>query len=74
MHQLRRLRAHRRRGRAKSSALAMIGRGFDVAVAPPFGKPLSEGLRKTARQCAEACPTGALALRTARSCDFRRSA
>jgi formate dehydrogenase major subunit len=49
--------------------LAMIGRGFDVAVAVPFGQPLSIGLRKVARQCAEACPTGALALRTARSCE-----
>jgi formate dehydrogenase major subunit len=49
--------------------LAMIGRGFDVAVAVPFGQPLSSGLRKVARQCAEACPTGALALRTARSCE-----
>ncbi|MGA2722060.1 MAG: FAD-dependent oxidoreductase [Bryobacteraceae bacterium] len=49
--------------------LAMIGRGFDVAMAVPFGEPLSSGLRKVARQCAEACPTGALALRTARSCD-----
>jgi formate dehydrogenase major subunit len=49
--------------------LAMIGRGFDVAVAVPFGRPLSEGLRHTAQQCAAACPTGALALRTARSCD-----
>lgn len=49
--------------------LAMIGRGFDVTVAVPFGKPLAEGLRKAAKRCAEACPTGALALRTARSCD-----
>ncbi len=49
--------------------LAMIGRGFDVAVAVPFGQPLSIGLRKIARECAAACPTGALALRTARSCD-----
>jgi formate dehydrogenase major subunit len=49
--------------------LAMIGRGFDVAVGVPFGQPLSIGLRKVARECAEACPTGALALRTARSCD-----
>jgi formate dehydrogenase major subunit len=49
--------------------LAMIGRGFDVAVAVPFGQPLSSGLRRVARECAEACPTGALALRTARSCD-----
>jgi formate dehydrogenase major subunit len=49
--------------------LAMIGRGFDVTVAVPFGRPLSEGLREAARRCAEACPTGALSLRTARSCD-----
>jgi len=49
--------------------LAMIGRGFDVAVAVPFGQPLSIGLRRVARQCAEACPTGALALRTGRSCE-----
>ncbi len=47
-----------------------IGRGFEVAVAVPFGAPLSEGLRRVARRCAEACPTGALALRTARACDF----
>ena len=50
--------------------LAIIGRGFDVSVAVPFGEPLSEGLRHAARRCAEACPTGALALRTARSCDL----
>src|ERR1019366_4392546 len=49
--------------------LATIGRGFDVAVAVPFGKPLSEGLRRAAQRCAAACPTGALALRTARACD-----
>jgi formate dehydrogenase major subunit len=54
---------------AEEPGLALIGRGFDVAVAVPFGQPLSIGLRKVARECAEACPTGALALRTARSCD-----
>ncbi len=51
--------------------LAIAGRGFDVRVAVPFDRPLSEGLRATARRCAEACPTGAIALRTARSCDLR---
>jgi formate dehydrogenase major subunit len=50
--------------------LATIGRGFDVRVAPPFGATLAEGLRKAARRAAEACPTGALALRGARSCDL----
>ena len=44
--------------------LAVIGRGFHVTVAVPFGKPLAEGLRKVAQRCAEACPTGALALRS----------
>ncbi|MFB3826540.1 MAG: FAD-dependent oxidoreductase [Bryobacteraceae bacterium] len=52
--------------------LAMIGRGFNVTVAVPFGQPLSEGLRKAAKRCAEACPTGALALRAARACDLCR--
>jgi len=45
--------------------LTAIGRGFDVAVAAPFGRPLSEALQKVARRCAEACPSGALALRGA---------
>ncbi|MCP3960972.1 MAG: FAD-dependent oxidoreductase [bacterium] len=50
--------------------LAIVGRGFEVAVAVPFDEPLSGGLREVARRCAEACPTGALALRTARACDL----
>jgi formate dehydrogenase major subunit len=50
--------------------MAIIGRGFDVSVAVPFGEPLSKGLTKAARRAAEACPTGALALRSARSCDL----
>jgi len=52
--------------------LAIAGRGFDVRVTVPFDRPLAEGLRETARRCAEACPTGAIALRTARSCDLPR--
>lgn len=52
----------------------MGGRGFDVSVAVPFDLPLSEGLIKTARCCAEACPSGALALRSPRSCDTCRLA
>ena len=48
--------------------MTMIGRGFDVRVAPPFEKRLSEALTRTARLCAEACPTGALSLRTAKAC------
>jgi ferredoxin len=38
-----------------------IGRGFDVEVAVPFGKEMSEALQKTALLVAENCPTGALA-------------
>jgi ferredoxin len=49
--------------------LAMIGRGFEVRVAPAFEKPMAEALTKTARRCAEACPTGALSLRTTRACE-----
>jgi ferredoxin len=48
--------------------MTMIGRGFEVRVAPPFEKHLSEALTRTARRCAEACPTGALSLRTAKAC------
>ncbi|HUE00499.1 MAG TPA: FAD-dependent oxidoreductase [Bryobacteraceae bacterium] len=47
--------------------LALVGRGFDVSVAAPFGMPLSAGLRQAAQRCAVACPTGALALRSARA-------
>jgi ferredoxin len=43
--------------------LTLIGRGFDVRVAVPFDEPLAEALTFAARQCVEACPTGALARR-----------
>ncbi len=50
--------------------LAILGRGFEVAVGAPFGDAL-EGLSDdVARRCARACPTGAIALRTARACDL----
>ncbi len=54
----------------EAPGLATIGRGFEVAVGVPFGQPLASAVSATARRCAEACPTGALALRTARSCDL----
>jgi len=57
-------------GAGEALGLAPIGRGFDVTVAVPFDEPMSEGLREVALRCAEACPSGALALRTARSCDL----
>jgi len=50
--------------------LSIVGRGFDVSVAVPFGASFAEGLRSSARRCAEACPTGAIALRTTRACDL----
>jgi NADPH-dependent glutamate synthase beta subunit-like oxidoreductase len=43
--------------------LTYIGRGFDVRVQIPFGKELSEALTRTAQECANACPTGAIALK-----------
>jgi formate dehydrogenase major subunit len=50
--------------------VAIVGRGFDVRMAVPFDAPLSDGLRHAARRCAEACPTGAISLRSARACDL----
>ncbi|MGD0261459.1 MAG: FAD-dependent oxidoreductase [Verrucomicrobiota bacterium] len=43
--------------------LSFIGRGFQVAVATPFHKPMAEALRKSARRAAEVCPTGAIMLK-----------
>jgi formate dehydrogenase major subunit len=45
--------------------LSIVGRGFDVSVAVPFGESLANGLRECALECADACPTGALARRGA---------
>jgi formate dehydrogenase major subunit len=50
--------------------VALVGRGFQVAMGVPFDQPLSDGLREVAERCAEACPTGALELRRLRSCDL----
>jgi len=50
--------------RAKEElGLTFVGRGFEVRAAVPFDEGLSEGLKEVARECVEACPTGALALR-----------
>ncbi len=43
--------------------LTFVDRGFDVRVQTPFGKPLSEGLKKVAGECIASCPTAALAWR-----------
>jgi len=51
-------------GRSKERlGLTFIGRGFNVKVTAPFDKPLCEALAQVARDCAAACPTGALALK-----------
>jgi ferredoxin len=43
--------------------LSFVGRGIGTRLRVPFGEPLTLGLRKSARSCVEACPTGALAFR-----------
>ncbi|MFH1614515.1 MAG: FAD-dependent oxidoreductase, partial [Planctomycetota bacterium] len=43
--------------------LTFIGRGFDVKVAVPFDKTLTEGLTQIGHKCVKACPTAALALK-----------
>ena len=50
--------------------VSINGRGFDVSVAVPFDARMADGLRHAARRCAEACPTGAIALRSGRACDL----
>jgi ferredoxin len=47
----------------ESLGMTFIGRGFDVRVAVPFDHSIAEGLKRAAKQCVEACPTGALAFR-----------
>ena len=47
--------------------LTFVGRGFDVKVGVPFDRSMAEGLQRVARQCAEACPTAALVLKTAQA-------
>lgn len=47
----------------ESLGLTFIGRGFDVRVAVPFENSIAEGLKLAAKQCVEACPTGALAFK-----------
>lgn len=46
--------------------LTFIGRGFDVVIGVPFSESLREGLTHTAEEAANACPTGALAMKGGR--------
>jgi formate dehydrogenase major subunit len=41
--------------------LSYIGRGFQVKVGVPLNQTIQMGLRKVALECADVCPTGALA-------------
>lgn len=43
--------------------LTFIGRGFDVVIGVPFSESIREGLTHTAEEAANACPTGALAMK-----------
>jgi len=43
--------------------LAFSGRGFDMEIKVPFDRTLDEGLRKSAAECVQACPTAAIAFR-----------
>jgi formate dehydrogenase major subunit len=47
--------------------LAIVGRGFEAAVAVPLKGTLIEALPTTARRVAEVCPTGAFALKDSRN-------
>ncbi|MFC1514125.1 2Fe-2S iron-sulfur cluster-binding protein [candidate division KSB1 bacterium] len=41
--------------------LTFINRGFDIRISVPFNESLNNGLRKTAEECINACPTAAFA-------------
>lgn len=41
--------------------LTFIGRGFEVRIGAPLNASISQGLKNTAKECVECCPTGALA-------------
>jgi len=45
------------------TGLTFIGRGFDLKIDIPFNQTLKEALTKTAAECVEACPTGALSFK-----------
>ncbi len=42
--------------------LSFVGRGFPTRVAVPLAKGWGDTLKKSAKECAESCPTGALML------------
>lgn len=46
----------------EKTGLTNIGRGFTVKVSIPFNQQLNQALTMAAKECVEACPTGALAM------------
>jgi ferredoxin len=51
------------RAAAEPVGMAFLGRGNGMRVAPPCGEGMAAALGAVARDCVEACPTGALAWR-----------
>ena len=49
--------------RKEQIGLSYAGRGFDVRINVPFGQTVKEALIISAKECVEACPTGALAMK-----------
>lgn len=47
--------------------VTFVGRGFDVRVGIPFDGGIDEGLGEVARECIDACPTGAISFADAAS-------
>ena len=47
--------------------LAYIGRGFDVRIGGPLGSDMRRALGKCGEKVVEACPTGALAVKTGKN-------
>ena len=52
--------------------LTFVGRGFEIRVGVPFGRTIAEGLREAGRRCVQACPTGALVLRSNADANAKR--
>ncbi len=47
----------------EQTGLTNMGRGFTLRVAVPFNQEIDKALTVAAKECAEACPTGAISLR-----------
>ena len=52
-------------GEGESVGVGFDRRGIHTRISVPFGQSFAEGLKVSGAACAEACPTGALSLRSA---------